>query len=145
MSIARFRDSGKFDPVPEENGGLPDLYRKSRELAQNWTEKRLHIERTEFNQIKGRSETLSTLLRGKDVKTHFDRIDRCISGIAEQLPSAAADKVQAWKQAFVRMSPKIDDRAGERVECLIIALEEDEIPAKPVKPGLARSSASARP
>lgn len=132
-AIARFRDSGKFDPVPEENGGLQDPYRKSRELVQHWTDKRLHIERTEFNQIKGRSETLSTLLRGKDVKTHFDRLDRCISGIAEQLPNAATDKVQAWKQAFVRLIPKLDDRAGERVECLIIALEEEEIPAKPVQ------------
>jgi hypothetical protein len=132
-AVMRFSGSGKFDLVPAESGGLPDLYVKVCELAQHWTEKRLQIERTEFNQIKGRCESLSGLLRGKDVATHLARLDRCISGIAEQLPNAATDKVQAWKQAHTRMKLKLEDGAGARVEDLIVALEEEEIPANLVK------------
>ena len=132
-AIMRFSGSGKFDPTPNERGGLPDLYVKACELAQHWTEKRLHIERTEFNQIKGRSESLSSLLRGKDVTTHIARLDHCISGIAEQLPNAATDKVQAWKQAQARLKLKLEDGAGTRVEDLIVALEEEELPANFLK------------
>lgn len=129
-AIVQFNESGKFDPVPEENGGLPDLYRKARELAQHWGEKRLQIERIEFSQIKSRSESVSELLRGKDTATHVARLDRCITGIAEQLPSAAIAKVQAWKQAYVRLGPKLGEGAGARIEELIFALEEEELPTK---------------
>ncbi len=129
-AIVRFSASGKFDPIPDESGGLPDLYRKACELARYWTEKRLQIERTEFNQIRGRSESLSGLLRGKDVATHLARLDRCISGIAEQLPSATTDKVQAWKQALALLKPKLENGAGARVEDLVFTLEEEELPAK---------------
>lgn len=132
-AIMRFSGSGKFDLVPTEGGGLPDLYVKVCELAQHWTEKRLQIERTEFNQIKGRSESLSGLLRGKDVATHLARLDRCISGIAELLPNAASDKVQVWKQALARLKPKLEDGAGARVEDMIVELEEGDIPANLAK------------
>jgi len=67
--------------VPVEFGSVPELHKRARDLAQSWNEKRSHIERTEFGQIKGRSESLSTLLRNKDVATHLDRLDRCITGI----------------------------------------------------------------
>jgi hypothetical protein len=129
-AIARLSEIGKFDPVPEENGGLPDLYRKALELAQLWTEKRLLIERIEFTQIKGRSETLSALLRGKDIRSHLARLDSCISGIAKLLPGAATDKVQFWKSAFLRLRPKVDDGASKRVEDLIFMLEEEDPPVK---------------
>ena len=129
-AIVQFNESGKFDPVPEENGGLPDLYRKARELAQHWTEKRLQIDRTEFNQIKSRSESVCDLLRGKDTSTHVARLDRCITGIAEQLPGAAIAKVQAWKQNFVRLGPKFDEGAGSRIEELIVAIEDEDAPTK---------------
>lgn len=129
-AIVQFNESGKFDPVPEENGGLPDLYRKARELAEHWTEKRLQIERVEFSQIKSRSESVSELLRGKDTATHVARLDRCITGIAEQLPSAAIAKVQAWKQAFLRLGPKLEEGAGSRLEELIFALEDEVLPTK---------------
>ncbi len=132
-AIMRFSESGKFDPVPSEKGGLPDLYVKACELAQHWTEKRLQIERIEFNQIKNRCESLFKLLRGKDVNTHLARLDRCISGIAEQLPNAATDKVQAWKQAQAGLKLKLEDGAGERVENLMIALEEEDLPEKVIK------------
>lgn len=129
-AIVQFNETGKFDPVPEENGGLPELYRKARELAQHWTEKRLQIERIEFSQIKNRCESVSDLLRGKDTATHIARLDRCITGIAEQLPSAASAKVQAWKQSFARLGPKFNEGSGSRIEELIVALEDDEAPTK---------------
>lgn len=129
-AIMQFNESGKFDPVPQDNGGLPDLYRKARELADHWSEKRLQIERVEFNQIKGRSESVFTLLRGKDIATHVARLDRCITGIAEQLPSAAITKVQAWKKAFSLLGPKLEGGAGSRLEEMIFALEDEELPTK---------------
>lgn len=129
-AIVRLGETGRCDPVPEENGGLPDLYKRARELAGTWNEKRNHIERTEFGQIKGRADTLSGLLRGKDVATHLGRLDRCITGIAELLTGAAADKVLAWRQANDRLRVRLSEGAGTRAETLIFALEEEEIPAK---------------
>lgn len=129
-AILNFIGSGKFDDVPDNDGGLPDLYCKARELALHWTNKRLLIERTEFNQIKGRSGSVSGYLRGKDTATHLERLDRCISGIAEQLPNAAIAKVKEWKQALVQLRPKLAEGAGSRVEELILALDDEEIPEK---------------
>lgn len=129
-AIIRMGESGRCDAVPTEGGSIPDLYKRARDLAQSWNEKRSHIERTEFGQIKGRSETLSALLRNKDVATHLDRLDRCITGIAEQLPGAAADKVQAWRQAYERLKARLAEGAGMRTETLIFALEEEELPTK---------------
>lgn len=127
-AVLRFAESGKFDSVPQDNSGLPDLYRKSLGLARQWSEKHKQIERVEFDQIKSRSETVSRLLRGNNVATHLDRLDRCITGIGEQLPNAAADKVQEWKQALARLQPKLDEGAGERVEDLILLLEDESLP-----------------
>lgn len=129
-AIVRFCESGKCDPVPAVAGAFPDLYRKARDLAQLWNDKRSQIERVEFNQIKGRGEALSLNLRGKDVATHLVRIDRCVTGIAELLSSAAADKVQAWRVAHERLRPRLAEGAGTRVEDLICMIEDDEVPAK---------------
>jgi hypothetical protein len=131
-AVVHFKESGSFDLVPEENSGLPEPYRKARELAQHWTEKRLQIERVEFSQLKGRSESVSGMLRGKDTATHLARLDRCITGIAEQLPSAAIAKVQAWRQALIRLRPKLDEGAGSRIEELIFSLEDGAFPTKPL-------------
>lgn len=129
-AILRFGESAKVDPFPEDGGALPDLYRKARDLVQHWSDKRVQIDRVEFDQVKGRSESLSAMLREKDVATHLERLDRCISGIAEQLPGAATDKVQAWKQGLIKLGPRLNEDAGRRVENLIFAFEEDEVPAK---------------
>ncbi|MDB5414225.1 MAG: hypothetical protein JWR10_2560, partial [Rubritepida sp.] len=129
-AIVQFNESGKFDPIPEESAGLPELYRKARELAQHWTEKCFQIERVEHEQITGRSQSVSSLLRGRDIVTHVARLDTCISGIVGQLPSVAIAKVQNWKQTFVRLSPKLDEGAGARIEELILALEDEVLPVK---------------
>ena len=129
-AIVRFCENGKADPVPGENGGLPEPYRKAIELAQLWNEKRLHIERTEFEQINGRGQRLSALLRGNAIQVHLERLDHCISGIAQQLPGAAADRVTTWKRELQAKHQGIVVGAGERVEDLIIKLEDDDVPVR---------------
>lgn len=129
-AIVRLRETGRFDAVPENSGGLPEPFKRARELAQIWIEKHSQIERTEFTMVKNRAETLAGLLRGKDVATHLMRVDTCITGIATLLTGAANDKVVAWKQALARVQPKLVDGAGTRVEDLIYTIEEDEVPAK---------------
>lgn len=129
-AIARLCETGRFDAVPEDSGGLAEPFKRARELAQMWNEKRALIERTEFSMVKNRAETLAGLLRDKDVATHLTRLDACITGIATLLTGAANDKVLAWKQALLRVQPKLDDGAGTRVEDLVYAIEEDEAPAK---------------
>lgn len=135
-AILRFAETGKLDAVPEAAGGLPEPFRRARELALLWNEKRTQIERIESTQITNRSEALAKLLRGKDVATHLTRLDGCISGIAALLPNAAADRVVAWKQAYLKLRPKLDEGVGSNVENLILMIEEEEIPAKlPLKLG----------
>ncbi len=129
-AIVRLSETGRFDAVPEDGGGLPDLFKRARDLAQHWNDKRAQIERIEFAQIKGRGESLSALLRGKDIATHLDRLDRCITGIAELLPMSAADKVLAWRSACGKVQVRLSEGGSRHVEDLIFAIEEDDIPAK---------------
>ena len=129
-AVVRFRETGKFDVVPETDGGLPEPFKRSRELAEQWSDKRYLIERTETSQINNRSESLSNLLRNKSVATHMERLDNCITGIATQLPQASADRVTAWRQAHARLKQKLEDGAGNRTENLICAIEAEEIPTK---------------
>lgn len=129
-AIVRFCETGKCDPVPSESGALPDLYKRARDLAGHWNDKRNQIDRVEFNQVKGRSDMLSGYLRGKDIPTHLDRIDRCVTGIAELLTGAAADKVQTWRLAHEKLKPRLAEGASTRVENLICEIEDDEVPAK---------------
>lgn len=129
-AIVRLCESGRFDPVPEGNGGLQEPFRRARELAQHWNDKRAQIERTEFAQVKGRAESLAALLRGKDVAAHLGRLDSCVTGIATLLHNAATDKVVAWRAAHVKLGARLDEGAGSRVEDLIFTFEDEEIPAK---------------
>ncbi len=142
-AIVRLRETGKFDPVPETDGALPEPFRRARELAELWRDRRMLMERTETSQITNRSQTLSELLRNKSVATHLDRLDRCITGIATLLPQAAADRVIAWRQAYGRLKSKLEEGAGGRVEDLIFAIEAEEIPVQlPLRLGwLARAPA----
>jgi hypothetical protein len=140
-AVVRFRETGRFDPVPETDGALPEPFRRARELAELWRDRRTLIERTEASQITNRSQTLSLLLRSKSVATHLDRLDRCITGIAELLPQVSTDRVIAWRQAYGRLKPKLEQGAGARVEDLICSIEAEEMPVKlPIRLGwLARA------
>jgi HPt (histidine-containing phosphotransfer) domain-containing protein len=129
-AVVRLRETGKFDPVPETDGALPEPFRRARELAELWRDRRMLMERTETSQITNRSQTLSELLRNKSVATHLDRLDRCITGIATLLPQAAGDRVIAWRQAYGRLKSKLEEGAGRRVEDLICAIEAEEIPVQ---------------
>jgi hypothetical protein len=129
-AVNRLVTTGQFDPAPENGDGLPDFYRKACELAHLWIDKRIHIERIEFAQIKNRSDALSKLLRGKDIATHLERLDRSITAIAEQLPGASVDKVQSWKSSYERLKIRVGEGLGEQVEDVIYALESQEIPAR---------------
>lgn len=129
-AIVRLRDTGRFDPVPATDGALPDTFRRARQLAELWSDKRILIERTEASQITNRSQALSNLLRNKSVATHLDRLDRCIIGIATLLPQATADRVKEWRQVYDRLKPKVEEGTGARVEDLICSVEAEELPVK---------------
>ena len=98
--------------MPETEGALPEPFRRARELAEFWADKRVQTSRTEAAQITNRTQTLSGLLRNKSVATHFDRLDRCITGIATLLPQASADRVTAGSKPIVALKPKLEEGAG---------------------------------
>lgn len=129
-AVVRFKETGKFDAIPETEGALPSPFKRACELAALWDEKRLLIERTETSQITHRAKTLSDLLRRNSITTHLQRLDRCITGISALLPHVSADQVAAWRQAYDRLNKKLDQDAGSRVEDLICAIEAEEIPVR---------------
>ena len=129
-AIVRFRETGNFDAAPEPEEALPEPFERACELAKLWSEGRNQIYRIEALQVTNRSQALAALLRNKSVTAHFDRLDRCITGIAALLPSASADLVAAWKQAYGRLKPKLEDGVGARAEDLIFAIESQEMPEK---------------
>ncbi|MER8772646.1 hypothetical protein NKH63_28635 [Mesorhizobium sp. M0960] len=126
-ALVRLQDTARVDEVPEsDGGGLPEELRKARELALIWQEKWALIDRTESTQIRNRCETLLGLLRTRAADEHLKRVDNCVTRIAELLPTAGPDKVSAWKQAYARILPRLEDGTGERVEGLIVALEDPD-------------------
>lgn len=127
-ALVRFRATGKFDAVPEVEGGLPDPFARARELGELWGDKRYLIERTEMSQVAHRAESLAGLLRNKSVTGHLGRLDQCITGIASLLTQASSDRVAAWKQALERIQTRIESGADAAVEDLIVALEAAEVP-----------------
>ena len=129
-AVVRFRETGRLDPTPESVGALQEPFLRARELAELWRDKRALIERTEATQITNRSQALSTLLRSKSVSTHLDRLDKCITGIAELLPQAAAANVTAWRQAYGRVKLKCQEGADRRTEDLICLIEGEEMPSQ---------------
>lgn len=129
-AVVRLAATGKFDPIPDSDGGLPEPFRRARELAQHWSEKRAHIERTEYAQLQNRADNLASALRGKSVAAHLGRLDVVITGISDLLPTAVADRVTVWKQLFPRAVQRLEDGAGSRVEDLIIGFEGGEVPTK---------------
>jgi hypothetical protein len=132
-AIERIRATGKVDAVPADDGGLPELLRRARELAAMWAEKQRLIDRTEAQQLKSRSESLEHLLRSKSVAEHLKRVDDCVTKVATLMPEAAADSVAAWKQAYARAKARLDAGAGERLEYFLVDFddEDDGLPAKP--------------
>lgn len=124
-AIERMRESGKIDPVPEEDGGLPELLRRARELAHVWQSKRAIIDRYEKDVLKDRSDALLTLLRGLGVADRLARMDAVITAVAKLLPEAAADEVALWKQAYARMKPRIDTDLKAEFEMFLVNVAED--------------------
>ena len=127
-ALVRFTDTAQFDLTPKAQSNLPDLYRRTLELAELWKQKRIMIDRTEATQIGNRAEQLEGLLRGQSISTHLERLDRCIVGIAELLPIAASDQVREWKDNYEPMKPRLAQSMAKPVEDLIVALESDESP-----------------
>lgn len=123
-ALARMREVGKMDPVPSENGALPDAMSKARELAILWNDKRIHIVATEFGQLKGRALALAALLRHRTVQAHLSRVDEVIGRTSGLLPHASADLVSAWAKESVRVMPRVAD-ALTRVEDLILAFDDE--------------------
>lgn len=128
-AVLRLISSGTFDPVGPGDHALPEPYKRVHELSAQWNAKRQHLERIELEQVKNRAATLAGLLRGNDVKSHLSRLDRCITGIATELPGAASDKVSTWRQAYPRITPQIEEGRDRLVENLIIGIEEGDVPS----------------
>lgn len=129
-AVKRLVETGQFDAVPLGGTGLQEPYKRACELAAHWNDKRSLIDRTELSQVKARTETVAELLRNKTVDGHIARLDACITAIADQLGFAAPDKVRDWKSGLVKAKLRLDDGAGERVEKLIMAIEEGEVPGR---------------
>lgn len=131
-AIQRMRDTGRGDDVPAEDGGLPELMRRVRELAAQWKDKRAAIDRTEAAQLKGRAESLYALLRGNSIAHHVHRLDACITAVSDLMPDAAPQAVSSWKMALPRVTARLAEGAGERIEDLIADFDDPErgLPAK---------------
>lgn len=125
-AIQRMREAGRADSVPANDGGLPDIFCRARELAGLWREKRSIIDRTEASQLKNRAESLFNLLRGRGVADHLARIDSVVTSVAELMPGAAPDLVSGWKQAYSQMTPRLKEGASQRVEELMNVFDDPE-------------------
>jgi hypothetical protein len=131
-AIERMRATGQVDPVPAEDGGLPELMRRGRELAALWRDKRALVDRTEAQQLKNRSESLFALLRGRSVADHFARVDDVVTKVARALPEASSEGVQAWKLNYARLKQRFETGADQRLEQFLVSIddEEDGLPPK---------------
>jgi hypothetical protein len=131
-AIERMKETGQVDEVPAEDGGLPELLKRGRELAESWRAKRALIDRTEAKQLTDRSEALSSLLRGRSVANHLARVDDAVTRVAALMKEASPDSVFAWKQAYARLRPRLEEGVAERLEGFLVELadEEDGVPAK---------------
>lgn len=125
-AIQRMRETGRADGVPANDGGLPDVLGRARELAGVWREKRSVIDRTEASQLKNRAENLFKLLRERSVADHLARIDAAVTRVAGLMPGAAPDLVAGWKQVYSQMTPRLQDGASQRVEELMSVFDDSE-------------------
>ena len=124
-AIARMRERGLMDEVPERSGVLPEAMGKARELVEMWNAKRLHIAQTEFAQVRGRTQTLATLLRNRTIEAHLNRLNEAISRTSVHLPNASADQVAAWQKERMRVMPRVAESLT-RLEDLIVAFDDEE-------------------
>lgn len=131
--LRRFIATGQFDPVPTEDAGLPEDLRKLRELSLFWADKVAHLDRTETGQVTDRVARLEVLRRDHGLAAHLDRLDKVITAAAALLKTAYPERVDAWKQAYHKIGERLADGAAERVEALMIEVED---PGPP--PGLAQ-------
>jgi len=125
-AIERIKNTGRADEVPAEEGSLPDVLSRGRELAALWRDKRYMIDRTEAGQLKGRIESLFTLLRGRGIADHLARVDDAISKVSDLMPKAAPEMVGNWKQAYSRLTAKLQEGAGRRLEEFMANFEDPE-------------------
>ena len=133
-AIARMKDTGKTDEMPEQNGGLPDVLAQARELAGEWRDKRLLIERTERDQLKGRIDSLFTLLRGRSITEHLSRVDHAVTTVSNLLKEVAPEMVQNWKETHSCAMPRIRDGVGRGLEEFMASFDDPEqgLPQKTV-------------
>lgn len=124
-AIARMRERALMDAAPERSGVLPEAMGKARELVEIWNNKRLHIAQTEFAQVRGRTQTLATLLRNRTIEAHLNRLNEAISRTSVHLPNASADQVAAWQKERVRVMPRVAESFA-RLEDLIVAFDDEE-------------------
>jgi hypothetical protein len=129
-ALVRLRETGRVDEVPSTDGGLPTVLAGARKIAEASRDRLSFIDRTETGQIQNRAETLGGLLRNHGVADHLARLEGAITGVADLLPEAAPDKVAGWKTSFSRLKQRLDEGAGERLEELMMALEDPGPPAK---------------
>ncbi len=131
-AVARMRERGVMDEVPEGGGSLPDSLAsmtKVRELAEAWKQARIRVNQIEFAQLKGRAATLAGLLRNRTVAAHLDRLGAAITATSALLPNASSDLVAAWIRERQRVEARL---VGElpAVEDLIVAFDDEaSIPA----------------
>lgn len=123
-AVDRMTRTGTMDEVPNIDGGLPENFRKLRELAEQWTARRIVIERTEYAQVRNRAAALSALLRTRSIEAHIQRLDTAISRTSTLLSGQAVDAVAAWNQSSARIGPRIEART-EAVEMLISAFDDE--------------------
>jgi hypothetical protein len=131
-AVARMRERGSMDEMPEQAGSLPDSLAsmtKARELVEAWKQARVRVNQIEFAQLKGRAATLAGLLRNRTVASHVDRLGAAITATSALLPSASSDLVAAWIKERLRVEARLADEFAE-VEELIVAFDDEaSIPA----------------
>jgi hypothetical protein len=131
-AVERMRTTGQVDPIATDDGGLPEVIKRGRELAAMWRDKRSLIDRTEAQQLKNRADSLFAILRGRSVADHLLRVDEAVTSVARLMPEAAAEGVQLWKQSYARLKPRFETEADKRLELFLVDIndEEDGLPAK---------------
>jgi hypothetical protein len=74
----------------------------------------------------GRATQLKSTLRGRSLRAHTERVDTLISQVSELLPTAANDKVRAWKACLKNIKLIAEDEnLSERIQTAISDLCDD--------------------
>ena len=125
-ALRRLNRTLRFDDLPDPKADtLVPLFEKARELIRQFKGTLKHVMAVERDQIRNRAKTLFGYLRSQSIASHYCRLDKAIEAVSNELPNAVPDQVQKWKQGYLRLLPRLEEKADVRVEDMLFTISEN--------------------